>query len=43
MIIVTGSAGFIGSHIARHYDLVDRLLLVDDPEAFRKNGYFGTR
>lgn len=41
MIIVTGSAGFIGSHIARSYDMKDRILLVDDPEAFRERAYFG--
>ena len=41
MLIVTGSAGFIGSHVARHFDLADRMLLVDDPKKFRENNYFG--
>lgn len=43
MLIVTGSAGFIGSHVARHYDLAERLLLVDNPNCFRENNYFGPR
>jgi ADP-L-glycero-D-manno-heptose 6-epimerase len=43
MLIVTGSAGFIGSHIARNYDQRARILLIDDPRAFRENNYFGPR
>ncbi len=39
MIIVTGSAGFIGSHIADHFS-TSPLLLVDDPQAFRDRPYF---
>lgn len=35
MIIVTGAAGFIGSHVAKHFDNGNRLLLVDDPKHFR--------
>lgn len=43
MIIVTGSAGFIGSHVAEHFaqKRQARLLLVDDPQAFRDRHYFG--
>lgn len=40
MILITGSAGFIGSHVAAHFSEQDRLLLVDAPEAFRSNHYF---
>jgi ADP-L-glycero-D-manno-heptose 6-epimerase len=42
MIIITGSAGFIGSHVADHFAQKHgaRLLLVDDPAAFRERGYF---
>ena len=38
MIIVTGSAGFIGSHCADHFAQSHkaRLLLVDDPACFRE-------
>lgn len=40
MIIVTGSAGFIGSHIAQRLSAKGiRLLLVDDPAAFRDHPY----
>jgi ADP-L-glycero-D-manno-heptose 6-epimerase len=41
MIIVTGSAGFIGSHVADHFAQKrgQRLLLVDDPKHFRDRGY----
>lgn len=41
MIIITGAAGFIGSHVARHFGKKAKLLLVDDPEHFRERGYFG--
>ena len=41
MLIVTGSAGFIGSQVAQSFDHTDRMLLVDNPDFFRKNGYFG--
>jgi len=40
MIIVTGTAGFIGSHVARALGESERLLLVDDPEAARSHAYF---
>jgi ADP-L-glycero-D-manno-heptose 6-epimerase len=43
MIIVTGSAGFIGSHVAEHFALKrnERLLLIDEPAFFReRSGYF---
>jgi len=38
MIIVTGSAGFIGSHLAEHFahKRHQRLLLVDEPSFFRE-------
>jgi len=40
MIIVTGSAGFIGSHVADFFAAQGhRLLLVDDPQAFRDRNY----
>lgn len=39
MIIVTGAAGFIGSHVAEHYK-EQNLLLVDHPPYFRERGYF---
>jgi ADP-L-glycero-D-manno-heptose 6-epimerase len=39
MLIVTGSAGFIGSHVADHFAPHHRLLLVDDPALFRERGY----
>ncbi len=41
MLILTGSAGFIGSQLAKRLGDNHRLLLVDSPEAFRKNHYFG--
>ena len=40
MIIVTGAAGFIGSHVAKHFGDKARLLLVDKPEHFRTRRYF---
>ncbi len=40
MIILTGAAGFIGSHIAERFGKKNRLLLVDKPEYFRTRGYF---
>lgn len=41
MLILTGSAGFIGSHVAEHFaQKGHRLLLVDDPAAFRDHPYF---
>lgn len=43
MIILTGAAGFIGSHLADHFAQAGhRLLLVDDPALFRERGYFDT-
>lgn len=39
MIIITGSAGFIGSHVADHFG-EQPLLLVDDPAHFRDRPYF---
>lgn len=39
MIIITGSAGFIGSHVADHFGQ-QPLLLVDDPAHFRERPYF---
>jgi ADP-L-glycero-D-manno-heptose 6-epimerase len=39
MIILTGAAGFIGSHVAQHYKK-HRLLLVDHPQHFRDRPYF---
>ncbi len=42
MIILTGAAGFIGSHVAKRLaDAGERLILVDLPEHFRNRGYFG--
>jgi len=43
MIIITGAAGFIGSHVAKHFSELNsknRLLLVDNPEHFRSRRYF---
>lgn len=39
MIILTGAAGFIGSHLANFYAKNHRLLLVDDPQFFRERNY----
>ena len=40
MIILTGSAGFIGSHLAEFYhQQKQRLLLVDTPSFFRERGF----
>jgi ADP-L-glycero-D-manno-heptose 6-epimerase len=39
MIVLTGSAGFIGSHVADHFSN-ESLLLVDDPAHFRERPYF---
>lgn len=39
MIILTGAAGFIGSHLAEKLK-AHRLLLVDNPGHFRARGYF---
>lgn len=39
MLIITGSAGFIGSHLADHF-ANEALLLVDDPAHFRERPYF---
>ncbi len=41
MIIVTGSAGFIGSNIAKFFGEDSRLLLIDNPQHFRDRRYFG--
>lgn len=41
MIIVTGSAGFIGSNIAKFFGKDSRLLLIDKPQHFRDRRYFG--
>ncbi len=41
MIILTGAAGFIGSHVADFYKK-ERLLLVDHPEHFRARKYLPT-
>ena len=43
MIILTGFAGFIGSHLGEHLSNQDSLLLVDHPDLYRKNRYFGPR
>ena len=42
MIIITGSAGFIGSHVAEHFASKRgaRILLVDHPAHFRDRPYF---
>lgn len=42
MIIVTGSAGFIGSHVVDALGKNNRLLLVDKPQHFRDRGYVPT-
>lgn len=42
MIIVTGAAGFIGSHIVDALGKNNRLLLVDNPQHFRDRGYVPT-
>lgn len=42
MIIVTGSAGFIGSHTVDALGKNHRLLLVDKPQHFRERGYVPT-
>jgi ADP-L-glycero-D-manno-heptose 6-epimerase len=44
MLIITGSAGFIGSHVAEYFAEKHgaRLLLVDDPAHFRDRAYFGS-
>ena len=39
MIVITGAAGFIGSHVAERLGKRHRLLLVDKPEHFRNRGY----
>jgi ADP-L-glycero-D-manno-heptose 6-epimerase len=39
MIILTGAAGFIGSHLADALGKKHRLLLVDNPQHFRDRGY----
>lgn len=39
MIILTGAAGFIGSHVAQFYGKKHRLLLVDHPQHFRERPY----
>lgn len=39
MIIITGAAGFIGSHVANFYKKNNRVLLVDKPQFFRDRGY----
>ncbi|NUM88696.1 MAG: NAD-dependent epimerase/dehydratase family protein, partial [Bdellovibrionales bacterium] len=42
MIILTGAAGFIGSHVAQRLaGAGERLILVDHPQHFRDRGYFG--
>lgn len=43
MIILTGFAGFIGSHIGEYLSSKDSLLLVDHPELYQKNRYFGPK
>ena len=41
MIVITGSAGFIGSHLADYFAAKkQRLLLVDEPSFFRERPYF---
>jgi ADP-L-glycero-D-manno-heptose 6-epimerase len=40
MIILTGAAGFIGSHLTTHFGKKHRLMLVDKPEYFRERGYY---
>lgn len=40
MIILTGSAGFIGTHLAESLGNHHRLLLVDSPQHFRDRAYF---
>ena len=40
MIILTGSAGFIGTHLAEALGKNHRLLLVDSPQHFRDRSYF---
>lgn len=42
MIIVTGAAGFIGSHVVDALAKKDRLLLIDNPQHFRDRGYVPT-
>jgi ADP-L-glycero-D-manno-heptose 6-epimerase len=42
MIIVTGAAGFIGSHIVDALAKNHRLLLVDSPQFFRERNYVAT-
>lgn len=39
MIILTGAAGFIGSHVAGQLERDHRMLLVDKPEHFRERPY----
>lgn len=39
MIIITGAAGFIGSHVAEFFGRQNKLLLVDKPEHFRARPY----
>ncbi len=41
MIILTGAAGFIGSHLADHFaGKGHKLVLVDQPKLFRERNYF---
>ncbi|RZA01178.1 MAG: NAD-dependent epimerase/dehydratase family protein, partial [Proteobacteria bacterium] len=39
MIIVTGAAGFIGSHVVDALSAEHRLILVDNPAFFRERNY----
>lgn len=39
MIILTGAAGFIGSHVAEFFQKDNALICVDKPDHFRSRGY----
>jgi ADP-L-glycero-D-manno-heptose 6-epimerase len=42
MIVITGAAGFIGSHVVDAFAGKARLILVDMPQHFRDRGYIDT-